>query len=362
MSILIFIIILAVLILVHELGHFLAAKRAGIKVKEFGIGFPPSLWRKTAGETTYSVNLIPFGGFVKILGEDPHDEDVSAEERARSMVYKSRLIQATVLAAGVFFNIAFAWLLISLGYMSGLPTPISQAKTEIRNPRLVVTLVTPDSPAARSEIKPGDAIISVSSGRNSLQELTPQTVSNFIEAHGREQITVVHARGGQTYESILVPKEGIIAGRRAIGVGMDIIGIQKLPVHQAFYEAAKTTVNLTIAIAKSIGKFIVDAFRGEGKLSQITGPVGIVGLVGDVSELGFIYVLSFTAFISVNLAVINMLPFPALDGGRILFLLIEAIKGSPIKPAVSRAVNGIGFAVLILLMIVVTIHDIVKLF
>jgi regulator of sigma E protease len=361
MSVILFIIILAVLIFVHELGHFLAAKKFGIKVSEFGIGFPPRLWSKKKGETTYVVNAVPFGGYVKILGEDPTEEAVAPEDQARSLVNKPKLVQTAVLAGGVAFNIIFAWILISLGFMLGLPTPASEGQKVI-NPKLVVTTLSVNSPAEKAGIRPGDVISQVYTEENTLNDISPQSVSNFIEAHGNEEITFVHNRGEETLTTMVVPEEGIVAGRKAVGISMDMIGTLKLPIHKALWSGAETTVRLIGAIAVGIVTFLGQAFTGSASLSQVTGPVGIVGLVGDVSQLGFIYLLSFTAFISVNLAVVNLLPFPALDGGRILFVIIEAIKGSPIKPKVANMLNGVGFAILILLMIVVTLHDIVKLF
>lgn len=362
MSIIIFIIILGVLIFVHELGHFLVAKKSGIKVDEFGIGFPPKIWSKKVGETVYSLNAIPFGGFVKIVGEDPSEEVVPEEERSRNFAYKSKLIQTAVLGAGVVFNVIFAWILISVGSMFGLPTPVSEDPDRVANPRLVITQVSPSSPADRAGIKPGDVIHALSSEGRVLDEISPQGVSNFIEAHSKEEVAFEIKRGQQNLTFNIFPEEGIVEGRSVVGVSMDMIGTLRLLPHEAFWESGKTTINLVGVIGVGLFDFIKDAFTGQGGFSQITGPVGIVGLVGDVSQLGIIYLLSFTAFISINLAIINLLPFPALDGGRILFVIIEAIKGSPIKPQIANTLNGIGFVLLILLMIAVTINDIIKLF
>jgi regulator of sigma E protease len=360
MNIILFIVILAVLVFVHELGHFLAAKKFRIKVSEFGIGFPPKIWSRKKGETLYSVNAIPFGGFVKILGENP--EEVGDEvEKERNLIFKPKWVQIAVLAAGVAFNIIFAWLLISFGFMTGLPSPVTEGEN-VENPRLVITSVFPSSPAFEAGIKPGDAILEVYSQKNVLNEISPTSVSNFIEAHGREEIIFVHQRGKETLTSKTFPEEGLVEGRRAIGISMDMIGTLSLPPHKALWRGLETTKDLTIAIAVGLGQFLMEAFTGRADFSQITGPVGIVGLVGDVSQLGWIFILSFTAFISINLALINLLPFPALDGGRILFVIVEAIKGSPIKPKVANTLNGVGFVILIILMIVVTFHDIVKLF
>ncbi len=364
MSVIIFIIVLAVLVFVHELGHFIVAKRSGIKVTEFGIGFPPKLWSKQKGETLYSVNAIPFGGYVKIFGENPDDESISGPEKERSFVNKPRYVQAGVLVAGVFFNILFAWLLISVGYIIGLPTPESHSGQGIvNNAQLVITSVSPGSPAFEAGLKVGDVVReAVSEQRYALDELSPQALSNFIEAHGIDGITLDINRGKEVLSVEVMGKEDVVPGRIAIGISMDMIGMLRLPVHLAVYEGARDTIRLTYATAASLFAFIGQAFIGQGDLSQVTGPVGIVNLVGDVTALGFVYLLSFTAIISINLAVINLMPFPALDGGRLLFVAIEAIRRKSISPKVANILNSIGFALLILLMIVVTVQDVSRFF
>lgn len=369
MSFIIFVIILGVLILVHELGHFLVAKAFKIRVDEFGIGYPPRAlklfnWRGT----DFTLNWIPFGGFVKIFGENGEVGEVG---EGGSFVEAPRYAQALVLVAGVAFNVIFAWLLISGGYMLGLPTSTSAVSDAqyVKNPQLVITMIAPDSPALASGLKVGDVItnISVQAAKPAalafaLTELNPETVSSFIAAHGNEKLEVSYARGDEQKTVAVTPGEGIIADRKAIGISMDMIGKLSLPVHQAFLEGAKTTLSLVRLVTIGLVTFIFDTVRGNSDFSQVTGPVGIVGLVGDASKLGVIYVLSFTAFISINLAVINLIPFPALDGGRLLFVAIEAIKRSPISPKVSNMLNTVGFLLLIGLMILVTIHDVIKLF
>lgn len=386
MSVIIFIIILGVLILVHELGHFLVAKAFGIRVDEFGIGYPPRAatlftWRGTK----FSLNWIPFGGFVKIFGENGEVTAVSETNgvtnaaavqntsvantpvaAGKSFMQAPRYAQALVLVAGVAFNIIFAWVLISGGYMVGLPTSTSAVSDSqyIENPKLVITMVTPDSPALAAGLKSGDVITDVTkpSAKHSAASLTPEAVSDFIAAHGDQNIEVAYMRGSEAGTVSVVPKDGVIEGRKAIGISMDTIGKLKLPIHLAFFEGAKTTGSLLKMVAVGLGTFIFEGVRGNSDLSQVTGPVGIVGLVGDASRLGFIYVLSFTAFISINLAIINLIPFPALDGGRLLFVAIEAVKRSPISPKVSNILNTVGFFLLIGLMVFVTIHDVIKLF
>ena len=376
MSLIIFIIILSVLVIVHELGHFLVAKKFGIRVDEFGVGFPPRAkklftWR----DTPFTLNWLPFGGFVKIFGENPSElplansSDVSFGEHGQNLLdearspdsfqSKNRGIQAAVLVAGVVGNFLFAWLLISLGFMTGLPAP-ANLSLPVENARTVITIVLPDSPAALGGLKSGDAIVSLS--RNNIHsELTPEAVSEFI-AVSQGPIIFEVDRGGAISKKTVTPKEGIVSDRPAVGISMDLIGTVQLAPHAALWHGLKTTTDLTLLTGQGIGTFFFQALGGQADLSGVTGPVGIVGMVGDVRELGLSYLLTFTALISINLAVINLLPFPALDGGRLLFVGIESVTRRPIPPRIFNALNTAGFALLVFLVLLVTIQDVRNIF
>lgn len=361
MSIILFIAILVVLIIVHELGHFIAAKRAGIRVDEFGLGYPPRAWGVKKGETTYSLNWLPFGGFVKIFGEDPDDESLAGPDKRRSMSHKPRYVQALVLAAGIIFNVLFAWVLVSAGYMTGLPSSV-ESGDNVRDAKLMVIGTVPGSPAEAAGLKPGDLVVGLRAGDAAAADLSPKGVQDFIRANEDETITILRERDGVRDEVSAAPVEGLVPEQKAVGFSMDLVGMLKLPPHEALLEGAKTTWGMTQAIVVGIAMLIGGAFSGAADLSQVTGPVGIAGMVGDAQELGFAYILTFTAFISLNLAVINLVPFPALDGGRILFVLIEAIRRRPLSPRVANTANAIGFVLLLALMAVVTVNDIVRLF
>ena len=361
MTILLFIIILGSLVFVHELGHFLIAKLSGTRVDEFGIGFPPRIASFKKGETRYSLNIIPFGGFVRIYGENP--EEVIENDKNRSFTSKSRWWQAAILVAGVTFNMIFAWFLISIGFVMGQPTPVSyEGPGEVKDPVLVVIETYADSPAEQAGLQTGDVITAVSGGGESLDNVTDESVASFIAQHQNDSIHVSYERGDEKLEADLLPAEGIVEDQKIIGVSFDMIGILSLSPPLALFEGFKTTVALTWTIALELAKFFGNIFIGEGDLSGVAGPVGIVGLVGDASALGFVYLLSFTAIISIHLAIINMIPFPALDGGRLLFVVIEAVIRRPVPAKIFQYINVAGFAFLILLMILVTYSDIVKLF
>ncbi len=366
MSIILFLIVLAILVLVHEWGHFFAAKRLGIRVDEFGLGFSPRIWGKKIGETVYSINWIPFGGFVRIFGETPDDASLSGPDASRSFVNKPRWAQAIVLSAGVLMNIVFAWLLFSIALSSGLTTSVSDTNaTFIENQRVLVRGVMPDSPAYRAGLKAGDSLLAVRSRGATTTVASVDVFSEAIRASAGG-VVGVDVRRADTEKSLVhirvVPERGVIGDEYAVGVSMDMVGEAHLPIHRALVAGAVLTADIFSGIVSHLSTLIADAFRGEADLSGISGPVGIAGLVGDASELGFIYLMSFTAFISLNLAVLNLIPFPALDGGRILFVLIEAIMRRPIPPRIANTVNAVGFGILILLMLVVTYRDIVKLF
>ena len=366
MSILIFIIILLVLVLVHEFGHFFSAKRFGIRVDEFGFGFPPKIFGKKFGETEYSLNLLPIGGFVKIFGENPDDENTNGHDKNRSFVHKAKWKQAIVLFAGVFMNFVLAWILFSVGFMSGLPTSVGSEPVgyTASNVNLTVVSVLEKSPAEMAGLKSGDRIVAISSGDDFVSNITPDTLKSFVLSHGEKKINFEYVRGkNKVFKTVIItPTINKTTKEPSIGVSMDMIGTVKLPVFSALKEGIVLTWYVTKGTVVGLYTLIADSIRGKGSFESITGPVGMVGIVGDAYQFGFVYLLSFAGLISVNLAIINLLPFPALDGGRLLFLLIEKIKGSRLNPKFANTANMIGFGILILLMVVVTFHDVIKLF
>jgi regulator of sigma E protease len=379
MNILIFVVILMVLVISHEAGHFFTAKAFKIKVEEFGFGFPPKLFGWKKGETEYTINALPFGGFVKIFGEsldeadflevgflDSEDQKKKELERKRSFSYKPKYQQALVMFAGITANFLVAWLLFSVGFMSGLPTSVgSETKGyELKDVRLVVVSVLKESPAELAGLKSGDKIISLQTDKKVLSEITPNNLKDFIVSNAGKEIEFGYTRGDNKDINLtkIVPKAGLTDGQPGIGISMDQVGTAKLPVFKALNEGMKLTVSVTKGTVVGLYTLIVDGIQGKGSFSSVTGPVGMVNLVGDASKFGFVYLLSFAALISINLAVINFIPFPALDGGRLLFLLIEKIKGSRINPKFANTANMIGFAILIILMLLVTFNDVVKLF
>lgn len=354
MSVILFLIILSVLVIVHEVGHMSVAKYFGIRVDEFGLGYPPlakKLFRWKG--TDFTLNWLPFGGFVKIFGENYADSDL--RNSPESFQSKNRGIQALVLVAGVVGNFLFAWFLISLGFLTGLPAPAGLS-FPIDNPQTVITLVVPGSPAAEAGLKSGDTLLSINNTPVSPEEASALITQSFTPLNFKIQ------RGENTDTKTIQPKEGIVPEKPAVGISMEVVGTVHLPFHQALSQGLKTTYELTVATGKALVQFLSQAVTGRADLSSVTGPVGLVGMVGDVQELGFGHLLTFTALISINLCLINLLPFPALDGGRLLFVGIEAVTRRTIPARLFNAVNATGFALLIFLMLLITIHDVRNIF
>ncbi len=370
MDILIFFVVLVVLILVHEFGHFIVAKIAGIRVDEFGIGFPPKLFGKKIGETEYSINALPIGGFVRIWGENPTEDhyEEGSEASGRSFVKQSRIVQALVLVAGVGMNIFLAFVLFVLAFMIGIPTAINNPEQQegLDDVRLLVSSVVTDSPADEN-LKASDEIVGLRTGDRELvseESLSPDAVSTFIsESEG--PVTFEVLREGTLEQFVIEPKTNVFSERpelKAAGFSMTLVGIKSYPIGSAIVEGAKRTYVSLVEIGKGLSLFFAGIFTGSSDFSQITGPVGIVGLVGDAAALGFTWLLTFSAFISLNLAIINLLPFPALDGGRLVFVGIESVIRRPINPGIANLLNQIGFVALLALMAIVTFQDISKLF
>jgi regulator of sigma E protease len=362
MSIVLFFIILAVLVLVHEFGHFFAAKRFGVRVDEFGLGFPPRIWGKKIGETVYSINAIPFGGFVKIFGENPDEESISGPQKGRSFVNIAKWKQAVVLAAGVFMNIVFAWLLFSIAYLSGMTTIVSGTDAKyIQDEHVIILAALPNSPALKAGFVSGDQVRAFAVNGATTTAPSVEAIQTAVKDSKGKEITFAVDRNADRLYLKAVPEKSP-NGVYVVGVSMDQAGKVVLPFYLAFWEGGRLTIDMFTGIATNLYTLAHDAILGKADLSQVSGPIGIARLVGDAGKLGIVYLLSFTAFISLNLAALNLVPFPALDGGRILFVAIEAVKRSPIKPSIANTVNAVGFGILILLMLFVTYRDILKIF
>ena len=367
MSIIIFLAVLFVLILVHEWGHFIVAKKTGMRVDEFGIGFPPKLHGIKKGETEYTINALPIGGFVRIWGEngeektDTTEGEVSNVDYSRSFSNRPKWAQALVLVAGVTMNILFAWLLFSVTYMIGIPTAVEESVAS-DSAELYISGVLPDSPAAVLPI--GSIITAIESEAGIFSSPTPSEFSTVVTEAAPAPVEVSYRHDGVDAKVSLSAEQGLIADdpeRYVVGASLSLLEIEKRPFFTAIVDGFTATWSGLVAITAGLWSLISQSFAGEADFSQVAGPVGIVGMVGDAASFGITALLTFTAIISLNLAVINLLPFPALDGGRLVFVAIEAVTRRRIPPEWAGRVNLVGFAILMLLMIVVTYNDIVRL-
>lgn len=364
MSILLFFAVLFVLVLVHEWGHFFAAKKTGMRVDEFGIGFPPKLFGTRWGETLYSFNALPIGGFVKIWGEDGTTTGAEGADADRAFSARPKWAQAIVLVAGVVMNILFAWFLFVVVLVTGVPSVVDEADAG-PGAMLVVAGVLPDSPAA-GVLPVGAQVREIAAtGVDTVEQPLPSEFSAFIAAMAPEPVSITYQYQDREETVLITPVQGLSAEdseRYLIGTSLTLVETVKQPFFTAVKDGFVSTYEGLIAITAGLMTLLRDAFIGQADFSTVTGPVGIVGLVGDAAGFGLTSLLTFTAIISLNLAVINMLPFPALDGGRLLFVAVEAITRREIPPEWAGRINAVGFMLLLALMAVVTYNDILRLF
>ena len=350
--------VLSLLILAHEFGHFIVAKKNGIKVEEFAFGFPPKIWGFKKGETTYNINFLPFGGYVKIVGENSaieKDEKGDVVNDPRSFAVKPARVKAYVLVAGVVFNILLAWVLISAGMMIGTPASVSAIPegVAIEDRKVLILQVQEETPAFEIGLKMGDQLLGFE---------TSEVASGFISGNKGKEIEIQYKRNNEIFSVTVVPDIAPEEGKGSLGIVMDDVATLKLPFFKAIWQGLESTLIITWLILVTILGLIVDLFTGSTEtLSQIMGPVGIVGVAVGAVGLGVGYLFQFVALLSINLAIVNLLPFPALDGGRLLFLLIEKIKGSPVSTKATMITHGLGLIILLTLMVLVTYRDIARL-
>lgn len=374
-TVLIFIIILGLLVFVHELGHFLVARRNGVMAEEFGFGFPPRIFgvyktkngrRKLfwgsknveSTDTIYSINWILLGGFVKITGEDGEEK-----QNPKSFASKPAWTRVRMLAAGVAMNFLLAAVLLSVGYFVGIPQAVEDSSNgQLKNEKIQIIETIPGSPAERMGIKVGDQIVGAVDENNDFVEfVTIEEVQNFINARKEQEIKLEIKRGNETVEISGIPRAEYPANEGALGISLVKTAEISYPLPEAVWRGVKSTFELTATILAAFGNLLWRLVAGQPVGMDVSGPVGIAVLTGQVAKLGFIYILQFTALLSINLAIINILPIPALDGGRILFILIEKIKGKAVSQKFEQRAHNIGFALLITLMVLVTARDVARL-
>lgn len=350
----VFIVMIAVLVLAHEFGHFIVAKKSGMKVDEFGFGFPPRIFAIRKGETEYSLNWIPLGGFVKILGEDNSDGS-----DPRSFVNKSFFPRLLTLLAGIVMNVILAAVLFAVGAGIGLPAQYSPgdqlpAHTTLQSQGVTVVEVQDGTPAAQAGIREGDVITAI----NGMHFSDADDTLKYLQTQSGQTVHFTFDRQGATVNVAALDRANPPAGQGAIGLAVDDVGTLRYAwyaapwfgIQQTWYTIEDTVVGFYQLIRSGIG------------ISDLGGPVKIAQLTSQATRLGPAYVIQFAAYLSINLAILNAVPFPALDGGRVLFLFIEKIRRKPNNPNVEGWVNTVGFFALIALILVISAHDVFGLF
>lgn len=418
------------LIFVHELGHFVMARKNGIRVYEFGFGLPPRVfgfqritgkklekisrtetvemevslpkgrrgkkifrerikdtiqeiyqllpikkWRlilgrydgdderekadrqeaalnRYQGGTVYSLNWIPLGGFVKIKGEDGENRDPD------SFAVKKAGVRSAVLLAGVGMNFIFAWLLLALVFFLGAPEAVNPNE-QILDGKIQVADVAPDSPAEEDGLKIGDEILKVQGG---IEFSTVQSVQDYINSKKGQEVIFQIKRGKEELKIKTTPRKEVPEDQGPLGIGLVQTARKSYPLLESLWKGLIAVYDLTLTIILGLYELIKNLVFGQAVKVEVSGPVGIAFLTKQVASLGLVYILQFAAILSINLGIINAFPFPALDGGRILFILIEKIRRRPVSQKVEQMFHTVGFVILIGLMLLVTFRDVMKFF
>ncbi|HZK42795.1 MAG TPA: RIP metalloprotease RseP [Syntrophomonadaceae bacterium] len=341
MSILITLLIIAVLVLVHEWGHFIVARRVGIPIHEFALGFGYKLFSIKRNGVEYSLRLIPLGGFVRMAGEELDDLNESQGYSSRTPLEKIR-----VAFAGPFMNFVLAILIfIYIFAFIGIPHSSNEA---------VLGKVMEDKPAYAAGLRENDEILEVEGAKvTNWHEFTEQI--GQIEAG--QNLEMIISRDGQQQTIIVAPEYNSTTGQTAIGV-LNKIKYERQGIITSIKLGLEQTYELTVLLLGGLWTLV----SGGAGVNDLAGPVGITKLVGEAADIGFVFLLNFAAFLSINLGILNLLPIPALDGSKIMFATIEAVRRKPIEPEKEGLFNWIGFMFLLLLIVVVTYNDILRLF
>ncbi len=342
--------VLGVLVFVHELGHFLAAKRSGVRVERFSLGFPPKMIGKKIGDTEYMISWLPLGGYVKLTGESLEEEE---SQKPYSLQAKPAWVKAVIFAAGPFMNFVLALALLwGIFFVSG--------DVEVDRTKIVIGSVQPDSPAEKAGIQPGDIIISLNGQRITRFD----SLAEKVYTRPGEAVELLWVSGNDTLRKTLVTMKEKSYNEKGETIFIGRIGIQQAfsrkPV--GFFTAGERAGWTTIAFTGQVVRFVKGLFTREFSLKSMGGPVFISKIAGQEAARGFSQLLFFTALLSVNLALLNLFPIPALDGGHLLLLAVEGIIRRPISTKARAFITQIGFGLLLLLIVFVTYNDVMRLF
>ena len=349
------------LITLHEMGHFLLAKKFGVRVEEFGMFMPPRLWGKQFGETLYSINLIPAGAFVKLSGEDSNEKD-----DPRSFGSKPIWQRALIIAAGVISFWMISVIILSFVYMSGAVEAIDDGEN-VANAQVQIIAISDNSPAKTAALEAGDVIKNISLKSDPSKNITTDKVAqvqDFASEYKGQELVMAIDRAGQNVAATITPRANPPAGEGAMGIALMRTAQTSYPWWQAIGNGFVATWRMTVGVFEGWGQIIGRLVNHQGLPAgaQLVGPVGIMGMMAKEAQMGASYYLQFVAMISVYLAVFNALPIPALDGGRLMFLALEAIRRKPVSERIEQRLTMFFFVAFMLFAVIVTVQDIRRLF
>lgn len=329
--------VFGLLVLVHELGHFFTAKMVGMRVDEFAIGFGPKIISYKYGETLYSLRIVPLGGFNKIAGMDPDEEQDQYSFTAKSI--PARML---VIVAGSAMNFVLPVVLFMTIFLSsGIDTP---------SPQPIIGNVFADKPAARAGLVVGDRILGV----NDIEITSWQQFVSVVQVNANNKLALRYEHQGNIQTAIVIPEYDQKANRGIIGI---MPHLDK--TYPGFVEVVSLSFKQTYMIASSMVTGIIQMVTGE-VAAEVAGPIGVAQMAGEVAKLGLMPLLQFTAFLSINIGLINLLPVPVLDGGHLVTLAVEGLRGKPLNKNHQQFIQMIGFSLLMMLFIVATYKDIVR--
>lgn len=355
-----FIVILAILVLVHEFGHFIASKKSGVLVEEFGFGLPPRVWGKKIGETLYSINLLPIGGFVKVYGEEYHQIDDKAPQKTTSLPHKDRAFiykkpwqKILILTAGIIGNFLLGWILISYLFTQGVPTP---------SDKVIVEQVQANSPASAIGLHPKDEIISMSKDGKEYNLKSTQDLINYTKKFGDQAVSIKIRTNNGVRTAVVTPRKNPPAGQGSLGVVVSSFVEKKYTWYEAPFFGLIEAFNMTRHIATELLRTVAQLVTFQHPQVDVAGPIGIARYTGQALKVGSNAVLELIALLSLNLAVVNILPFPALDGGRLAFVLYEVVTKKRVNQKLERNLNLVGFLILLALAAVISVFDIIRIY
>lgn len=345
---------LIILMIVHEFGHFIIAKKFGVRVDEFGIGYPPRIFGKKIGETIYSINLLPLGAFVRIYGEEGGVDDY------RSFINLKIWQRVLIVIGGVAAFWIAAIIIFSIVFSIGADLPVSDNDVDgLTNPRVKIVMISQNSPAYLAGLKTKDSIKEIKAGESVFQVNKIADFQNIVTDNKGKEITITVERNNEILDVVLTPRENPPVGEGSVGVGLERMAtlVKKSSWYMAPIQGSTYTWQITIDALKGLYLTLKDLIGGKGtpEGASFAGPLGITVFLANAASYGIGFFLYFIGIICVFIAIFNLFPIPALDGGKLVFLLIEKIKGKPVSAKIEQNITVIFFIILITLSIFITV-------